>query len=74
MEAYVIYTGDGSDEYDRFWMATHRQTLSFSVKACRNARIALAQTFGDAENSTYEVIKLHLKHCSNFSRTDMNLN
>ena len=55
VEAYVIYTGDGSDEYDRFWMATQRQTLSFSVKACRNARIALSQTFGDAQNSTYEV-------------------
>ena len=66
VEAYVIYTGDGSDEYDRFWMATHRQTLSFSVKACRNAMIALSQTFGDAQNSTYEVSKIYFKHCSNF--------
>ena len=68
VEAYVIYTGDGSDEYDRFWMATHRQTLSFSVKACRNARIALSQTFGDAQNNTYEVCKIYLKHYTNFYR------
>ena len=62
----MFYTGDGSDEYDRFWMATHRQTLSFSVVACKHAKIALSQKIGDAENSTYEVnfdIILHvLKH------------
>ena len=53
-EAYVVYTG-GSNEFERFWMATHRQTISFSVKACRHAKIALSERIGDAKNLTYEV-------------------
>ncbi len=55
MEAYVFYTGRGVDDYERFWLSTQRQTLTFSVQACRNARIALSERLGDAHNFTYEV-------------------
>ena len=53
---YDIFTSGTFNNYKDYWFTSHKQLLTFQVRANSDARVALAKRMGDIAADSYEVI------------------